>query len=258
MVFNDYCNKIKTILKRYNYDSSIVDNHLSEIFENYINSTPEKTCIKKLLKNTLNESKQQISNFTKFSTRVITLLETMGYTKKDITPNVKDTIKDAYDNDENEYDCAELCQQDIQKDKQREITHLTQNQIEHIKNSLVFDLHTVNNAAILKLDVSPTAVTLNLKVRLFQDLAYIDTDVKSYIKTIHKYLQGFLQQNSNNSAQVTIKGYAIKFNNLYCTLELKILLLDQSISFSKKALNVIIKSYLNVIETFSEQYQNVI
>lgn len=262
MVFNDYCTKLKQLLKNKRYDTNIVDHNLNKIFDNYVNSTPITECAKSLIKSTLNESVTGKNDYKKYAKRVLTILETMGYQKDDISKNITNRIADSYDIEENEYACAELCKNDIEKENKFKPIKLTKEKIEKIKNNLIINMHNVNNAALLDLNVSPTAATIKIKVRLFQNLTNIETDVKSYIKVVHKYLSAFVAQNANVDVENKIKSYAIKFNNLYCTIEFNIPFINadgtSTEKFNMYDISRIIQSYMNVLGTFTEQYKNVI
>jgi len=262
MVFNDYYNKVKSLAKSKNCNTVIVDRNLEKIFENYINDTPVTQCIKELFKSNINESTTKNSGFKKYAKRVITLLETFGYDKSDIDDNTIKNISDNYDVGEDEYACAELCKNDIEKAQKYKPIKLTPQRIEKIKNNLLINLHAVDNAALLDLNVSPTAATVKIKIRLLANLNNIETDVKSYIKLVHKYLSAFLVQNSNTDIETNVKGYAIKYNNLYCTSEFTIPFIEADGTTTEKFniydISRSIKSHLNVIETFIEQYKNIL
>lgn len=262
MIFNDYYTKITTKLLNKRYSKSIAENNTSKIFDCYINDTPINECIKLLLKNTINESTEKQTPYEKYRMRVITLLETMGYKKEEITNTINKKISDTYDIEEDEYACAELCKDELQRAQKYKPIKLTTQKIDQVKNNIIINLHSVHNAALLNLDVSPTAAKIKLKVRLFTNLNYINTDVKSYIKLVHKYLNAFVCQNSNTALETKILSYSIKYNNLYCTTEIVIPLVNQDglpeNNFNIYDISCSIKSHLNVLETFSEQYKNII
>lgn len=262
MIFNDYCTTIKSMLRRKQYNSSIVDSNLNKVFNDYINDTPINECVKKLLQNTINESINKTNNLQKYTKRVITLLETMGYKKSDLSNDITDKISDSYDIDEDEYACAELCKDELQRVQQYKPVKLTQQKIEQVQNNLIINLHHIDNAAFLNLNVSPTAATIKLKIRLISNLKYIETDVKSFIKTVHKYLLAFVNQNNNTELETKILSYSVKYNNLYCTSEIQIPLIPddpyQPTKFNIYDISKTLKSYLNVLDTFSEQYKNII
>lgn len=262
MIFNDYCTNVKSMLKRKRYNVDIVDHNLNKIFDDYINDTPINECVKKLLHSTINENTNKITSLQKYTRRVKTLLETMGFEKTEITDDITKKISDSYDIDEDEYACAELCKDEIQRTQQYKPVKLTQQKINQVQNNLIFNLHQIDNAAFLKLNVSPTAATIKLKIRLISNLKYIETDVKSFIKTVHKYLLAFVNQNNNTELETKILSYSIKYNNLYCISEIQIPLIpespDQSTKFNIYDISKSLKSYLNVLDTFCEQYKNVI
>lgn len=259
MIFNDYYNNVRNMLKQKQYNIDIANNNLNIIFTDYINDTPINECIKKLLANTLNENTQKTSHLKTYTRRVITLLETLGFKNTDITNDITTKISDSYDIGEDEYACAELCKNEIQRNQQYTPIKLTQQKINQVQNNLIINLHNINNAAFLKLNVSPSAATVKLKIRLLTNLKYIDTDVKSFIKTVHKYLIAFVNQNNNTELETNILSYSIKYNNLYCVSEIKIPLFGtQSDKFNIYDISKTIKSYLNVLETFCEQYKNIV
>lgn len=259
MVFNDYYQKIKFLLNTKYHNDAMLDHNLDKIFENYINDIPINECVNTLLKNYINESKNNINyDFKKYTSRVKQLLETMGYEKSELTDETNKQIADAYSIEEDEYACAELCKDNLQKKtKQYNVNKLTKEKIEQVKNNLIVNLHNINNAALLKLNVSPTVASIKIKIRLISNLKYIDTDVKSYIKQVHKYLSAFITQNNNNELETNIESYSIKYNNLYCISKIQIPLIGDN-KFNIYDISKNIKSYLNVIETFAEQYKNII
>ena len=261
MVFGDYCNKIKNILARTHRDVSIVDYNMEQIFEAYINDTPASKVIEKLYKS-MNEATAD-TDFLKYKNRVHTILEKLGYDKSELdNKKVTDTISDLYDTNEDEYACAEICKNEIDKAQELKPIKLTSRQVQHVRNNLIIALHPVSNAALLDLNVSPQGAVVKIKVRLTQGLQELHTDAKSYIKEVHKYLRAFLLQNSNTDVDFKVKSYSIKFNNLYCTSEFFIPFKDAD-GIPIQMFNVydiarIIKSPLNVLETYSEQYRNII
>lgn len=263
MDFDSYFLNIKKLLRKNNYSVDVADRNMTKIFENYINSVPENLCIKQLLKYNLNESKSNKNDFAKYTERVIYLLEKLGYTKKDISNKTIDTIKDSYNIEEDEYSCAQLCQDNLEKEQKYKPVNLTRDKIQQIKNNLTLNFHNIDNAALLDFDVSPHAAKITIKVRLFSNLAYLSSDVKTYIKTVHKYLSAFLIQNENvPNVETKITGYSVKFNNLYCTsvFTLPFVLPDGVTSelFNYNSIVRIMTMHLNVLSAFSEQYKPIL
>ena len=259
-VFKDYLNKISaTLQNRYHVSEDMINERMEFIFDAYINSIPLKECVKNFLKNVLAESKNE-NKFEKYKKEVIKLIEKCGYKNIDKYKFINETINDYYNTDTDTYSCSSDCISQLKNNK-IDIRHtINPNKYaQDIENKLRYILHNANldNFYLIKTKVYPTSVSLICNIKLFENIKDIDTSINAYCKEIDKQLKPFIRLYVDAGSKISIQGYQLDENNLYCRVAINIDI-TKSDGFDDKKLDIkeiarIVKFYISVFDTFTTQ-----
>jgi hypothetical protein len=126
-----------------------------------------------------------------------------------------------------------------------------------IKNRMLMLVHNIDNCALKDVENNRDGTFAILKIKLFDMRNELNTDIKGYIRQLHKYFVPYVRQNIDNDTRIDILGYSINQRSVYITVKLKVDMLDDT-AFSAKETASIIEMYIQTFRMFAEQYQNVV
>lgn len=257
MDFIEYRSIVEEKLRRKNINSGI---NLDSLFDSYINNTDPSTYVKNYL-GVLSEKTNMDKRFNRYLSEIISMVRKYGYNiikmPKELNENIEELYNDGYSTSEcANYLVEELDKNAVKIDNEKKPDDLM------IYNKLLVMLHGIDDVALKDVDISGNDLYAILRIKLFDLRNELNTDVKSYLASIDKYFRPYVKQNVDNGNRVEITGYTVSQKSVFCTVKLKIDLLDtddsESGTFSLKETANIIKMYVNIFKTFGEQNTNLI
>ena len=254
MDFLQYKSTVEKILSRRHTDIRL---DLNGLFESYINGIEPKNYVNSLR---LMEQSNAEQSFNRYLKSVIGIVKKSGYTIKALPTELNEDVIDLYNDGYNIVECADYLIEQLDKNtvkvsKNKQIDDIL------LRNKLLYIVHNINNVALHDVEVKNNGAFAILRIKLYNMTNELNTDVKSYLTQLNKYFAPYIKQNVDNAERITILGYSINKNTVYCTVRLKIDLLDDESTtggFSVKETENIIRLYANIFNTFIEQYRNLL
>lgn len=256
MEFLDYKDAVEDLLKRKSsHLKTTFSLDLDDLFDAYINDVKPADYVKKGI--SLNESCQSDS-YTKYFDTVVDIIGRAGYRINVMPMELAEEVVEFYNEGYTPSVPANYCVEQIKKNAIK-VSDSKVN-TDAIKNKLLKALHAVDNCAIKEVTTKGRDTFAVLKIKIFELRNELSTDVKSYVRELHKNFMPYVRQNVDNQTRVDIVGYSIEGRNVFITIKLKIDFIDGESKgqFSIKETTNIIDMYVNIFRTFAEQYRNIV
>lgn len=252
MQFLDYKNKVEQILAHKKMHLSI---DMNDMFEAYINSVTPVNYIKSML-TTLNESSQN-NQFTKYYQKVIDYAAKRGYRILKMPAELNEEVINFYNDGYNAVTAGNYITEQIKKNTIKPDKSIIEPEL--LKNKLLLLIHSVDDCALQNIEVNKNEAKAILKIKIFDMRNEISTDIKSYIRELHKHFVIYLRQNIDNNSRLEILGYNIVGRSVFVTIKMKIDFIENeetnTFNFSAPETLSLIQLYINIFRTFAEQYR---
>lgn len=250
MDFIQYKNTIENFLKKYRIDK--VD--LEPMFEAYVNGTTAKDYIRKYC-NTMNECSNQEKLFNKYLNKVLSIVKKSGYNIIRVPHELNEDIEYFYNDGYGAAECASYISEKLVKNTVK-VKNKDNKGKAVLFNKLLLLVHGIDDVALKDVKVEKDSAYAILRIKLFNFRNELNTDVKGYLTGIDKQFRPFVKQNVDNAERITIIGYSLTQKSVFCTVQIKIDLLDEkSKEFSINETANIIKMYTEIFKTFGEQFR---
>ena len=246
--FLDYKDAVEDLLKRKSSKMSTQFTlDLDDLFDAYINDIKPEDYIKKGL--SLKENYEQQNNkYVKYFNNVVDIIAKSGYKIKIMPMELAKEVVEFYNEGYTPSVPANYCVEQIKKNTIK-ISNKNIN-TELIKNKLLYALHNINNCAIKNIEINGRDIFAILKIKIFEMRNEISTDIKSYIRELHKNFIPYIRQNIDNNTRMDIVGYSIESRNVFITIKMKVDVIDsensENIPFSVKETANIIDMYVKM------------
>lgn len=258
--FLDYKDTVENLLKaKASKFKSQFTLDLDDLFDAYINDIKPEDYIKKGL--ALKESIiQQNNKYEQYFNNVVNIISKSGYKINIMPMELAKEVVEFYNEGYTPSVPANYCVEQIKKNSIK----ISNNNIntDGIKNRLLYALHDIDNCAIKNIEMNGHDIFAILKIKIFEMRNEISTDVKSYIRELHKNFIPYIRQNIDNNTRMDILGYSIEGRSVFITIKMKIDVINTenatNVPFSIKETVNIIDMYVNIFRTFAEQYRNII
>jgi hypothetical protein len=259
MDFSEFRHTIEHYLVKANPNFDLSSLDLNNVFEAYVSDVTPREYIASM-KKSINESVAVSDQYEKYYNRTVSLIKKSGYTIQSMPRELDEDISDFYDNGYTTAECANYLLEKIEKNTVKLKEPTTIRNVE-LKNKLLRLMHDVENAGLVGIDTHYNDIYAVIKIKLFDVRNEISTDIKSYINELHRYFKPYVNQNVDNNARLEIIGYSINQRSVYCTVKLKVDIIeteDGKPVFSANETKNIIEFYIKIFRMFAEQYSNMI
>ena len=249
MEFLDYRDEVEHIVERKTGKPAQLD--LERLFDAYLNDVKPIDFVKS--SNSLNESSDD--KFVKYYKKVVRNIGHCGFNVIKMPRELMESISGFYTDGYNALVTANYCVEQLKKNTIK--ADDTKSDTTAIKNRMLMLVHNIDNCALKDIESGRDGTFAILKIKLFDMRNELNTDIKGYIRQLHKYFVPYVRQNIDNDTRIDILGYSINQRSVYITVKLKVDMLDDT-AFSAKETASIIEMYIQIFRMFAEQYQNVV
>lgn len=257
MDFLQYRDTVEKIISRKRMRTSL---DLDNLFEAYINDVDPRKYVTGI--RSLNENIGDCdTGFIRYRDTVNKIIKKSGYTVKSMPRELASDMADMYSEGYKAPECAVYITEKIKKNTVK-VKNLPPVDDILMRNKLLFLVHGIDGVALKDVEVKNDEVYAILRIKLFDLKNELNTDIPGYLKTVDSYFRKYITQNVDNANRLSILGYTIVHNTVYCTTRIKIDTFEPDKSgmpiFSVKETGNIIRLYANMFSMFNEQYRNLL